>query len=111
MMVTLSKPIYHHNTFRGALAIDITLDELEEIVQLGTSTDSEYFLINQYGEIVATNKIDVKGGVVPITSYLDTLGIDESEFSVLRTILSTSSMTILSKNEHSAIRLAVNCYK
>ncbi|WP_430885584.1 sensor domain-containing diguanylate cyclase [Fusibacter sp. JL216-2] len=80
MMVTLSKPIYHHNTFRGALAIDITLDELEEIVQLGTSTDSEYFLINQYGEIIATNKTDAKDGVVPIAFYLDTLGIDESEF-------------------------------
>lgn len=57
LMVTLTQPVYRDQTYLGALALDITLDQMALILQKHLLEDTAYFLINDYGEqiVVAGN--------------------------------------------------------
>ncbi len=58
LMVTCAAPVYQNDDFRGTVAIDYTLDELTKFVRAFQYPDSELFVINDRGQVLAhPNKV------------------------------------------------------
>jgi len=53
MMVTAAKPIYHDGQFLGTIAIDITLEKLNEYVQNFRGSSDAMMIVNQTGQLIA----------------------------------------------------------
>lgn len=53
LMVTCAAPVYEEDVFRGTVAIDYTLDELTKFVRAFQYPDSELFVINDRGQVLA----------------------------------------------------------
>jgi len=64
LMITLSKPVYKNNEYLGALSLDYTLTQLEEILQSNTLTHTMFVLINDNQEVVAYNNSDNKPSTI-----------------------------------------------
>ncbi len=50
LMVTLTQPVYKGQTFLGALALDITLEQIEKILDDNLLDHAAYVLMSDYGE-------------------------------------------------------------
>lgn len=53
MMVTAAKPIYRDSMFLGTIAIDITLEKLNDYVQNFRSSSDAMMIVNQSGQLIA----------------------------------------------------------
>jgi hypothetical protein len=53
MMVTAAKPIYHDGNFLGTIAIDVTLEQLNEYVKNFRSSSDAMMIVNQTGQLIA----------------------------------------------------------
>ncbi|MBI9010838.1 MAG: diguanylate cyclase [Clostridiales bacterium] len=58
LMVTLSKPVYNKNTYLGALSLDYTLTQLEDIIKSNALDYTMFILVNDSQEVVAYNNND-----------------------------------------------------
>lgn len=53
LMLTLSKPVYVNHEFMGAIAIDFTLETMNEVVQHDVLSKAKFLLINGNDEVIA----------------------------------------------------------
>jgi diguanylate cyclase (GGDEF)-like protein len=58
LMVTMGKPIYKGDTFRGTLDIDITVKTLSQFLDRHNQNDGVYVLVNDKEQIVAASGVD-----------------------------------------------------
>lgn len=52
LMVTLSQPVYRGQDFLGAMALDITLKEIEQILEKHGLDQGTYFLKDEFGNVM-----------------------------------------------------------
>lgn len=52
--VTCAAPVYEENQFRGAIALDVTLNELSKILEKAKFKQGQLFLINNGGQVLAS---------------------------------------------------------
>lgn len=57
VMVTAAAPVYDGNTFLGVVSVDLTLSVLNEYVQDFEYPQSDLFLINDHGQLLADTKL------------------------------------------------------
>lgn len=53
MMVTVASPVYQHDSFRGTIAIDITLSKLDLLLRIFETSDIHVFLYTLQGDFLA----------------------------------------------------------
>ena len=53
MMVSVASPVYQHDSFRGTIAIDITLSQLDLLLKIFATPDIYVFLYSQKGDFLA----------------------------------------------------------
>ena len=53
LMVTVAAPVYHGKSFKGTVALDLTLDELNRFVHNWPSRSGELFVVNDRDQLLA----------------------------------------------------------
>jgi two-component system, NtrC family, sensor kinase len=57
LMVTVAAPVYLKNEFRGTVAVDVTLDALNQFVKNFDGFQGRLFVINQQGQLLADRNL------------------------------------------------------
>jgi signal transduction histidine kinase len=57
LMVTVAAPVYLKDQFRGTVAVDVTLDALNQFVKNFDSLQGRLFVINQQGQLLADRSL------------------------------------------------------
>lgn len=70
-MITISKPIYKNDEFMGSLSIDYTLKGLSSILNFESNSLMNYVLINEYDQVVATNRSEIDDKYLTSNDYLN----------------------------------------
>ncbi len=73
LMVTIAAPVYEDNTFRGTVAIDFTLDWLNQFFAQPQYTQEKAFIVNDRGQVVALStaaKMEAVLGVADVVPEL-----------------------------------------
>ena len=65
LMVTVAAPVYQGGDFRGTVAVDLTLDELNTFVRTWKGSSSELFVVNDRDQVLAHPRL--------VTSKSDTV--------------------------------------
>lgn len=58
LMVTIGKPVYQNETFRGTLNIDVTVKALSQFLNRHNLQKGTYVLVNKKNQIIASSNLD-----------------------------------------------------
>ncbi|MEI6986278.1 MAG: SpoIIE family protein phosphatase [Rhodospirillaceae bacterium] len=80
LMVTVAAPVYEGPAFRGTVAIDLTLDELNSFVRTwkgtpGKGTPGELFVVNEHNQVLAHPRL-VTSRSAKVPDLIDVLPAD-----------------------------------
>jgi diguanylate cyclase (GGDEF)-like protein/PAS domain S-box-containing protein len=65
LMTTLSKPVYRGMEFIGSVSIDITLEQVANILKRIGTDDTEYLVINEFNQVIGSSHSEL-----PITEIV-----------------------------------------
>ena len=81
-MTTIGKPIYHDREFKGAVALDMTLEHLDDLIIDVKGYDGSAFIINNHNQLLSSSAISVINSekIIEAATLLskEILGVTES---------------------------------
>lgn len=70
LVVTNSSPLYDNNQLLGTLSLDLSLSELDRVMNRIQSLDGSLYLINAAHQVLATTGIEKQQGILTLDQYL-----------------------------------------
>lgn len=84
LMITLSKPIYHHNEFLGSLSLDYTLVQIKKMIQTHGLKNGTFILFNENDEVLASScSNEEMTAIIDLQESLEHFELDKKDLSTL----------------------------